>query len=202
LIEKLYCDPTLSIPHNAALPGEKCHRQRPKEVETIFGPITLRRDYFYREKTNPEEKSCGRAPLDDALGLVNGYSPALVRLASRMAARIGFEQGSQDLAEVANIHLEGRQIQRLANEIAPHLARERGCLQGVDEKSGEIPILYIAIDGTGVPMMAAELEGRCGKQPDGTSKTREVKLAAIFTQTRCDEDGNPVRDYQSTTYLA
>ena len=202
LIEALYSDPTLSIPGNAALPGEKCHRQRPKKVETIFGPIMLRRDYYYREKQKSQKKSHGRAPLDEALGLVNGYSPALVRLASRMAARIGFEQGSQDLAEVANIRLEGRQIQRLANEIAPHIARERSRLQGVNKKTGEIPILYIALDGTGVPMAPEELAGRRGKQPDGTSKTREVKLAAIFTQTRCDEEGKPLRDYQSTTYLA
>lgn len=201
LLENLYCDPDLCVPGNTALPGEKRHRQRPKEVETIFGKITLRRDYFYREKSGGQ-KSHGRAPLDQALGLVNGYSPALVRLASRMAARIGFEQGSQDLAEVANIRLEGRQIQRLANEIAPQIAAARRQLSGVEAKTEHIPILYIALDGTGVPMMPPELDGRRGKQPDGTAKTREVKLAAIFTQTHCDEKGNPVRDYQSTTYLA
>lgn len=201
LLESLYSDPDLSIPGNSALPGEKRHRQRSKEVETIFGKITLRRDYFYRERPGGE-KSHGRAPLDEALGLVNGYSPALVRLASRMAARIGFEQGSQDLAEIANIHLEGRQIQRLANEIAPQIVHARDRLSGVDEKAEPIPILYIALDGTGVPMMPPELAGRRGKQPDGTAKTREVKLSAIFTQTSCDEKGNPARDYQSTTYLA
>lgn len=119
-----------------------------------------------------------------------------------MAARMGFEQGSQDLAEVANIQLEGRQIQRLANEIAPQIAAVRPQLSGVDEKTQLIPVLYIALDGTGVPMMPPELAGRRGKQPDGTAKTREVKLAAVFTQTECDEKGNPVRDYQSTTYLA
>ncbi len=37
---------------------------------------------------------------------------------------------------------------------------------------GPLPdILYIAIDGTGVPVVAAETEGR-----DGKARTREVKL--------------------------
>lgn len=49
-------------------------------------------------------------------------------------------------------------------------------------------------------MVADELAGRKGKQPDGTAKTREAKLGAIFTQTRCDEAGRPERDYASTTY--
>ena len=64
-----------------------------------------------------------------------------------------------------------------------------------------IPILYIEADGTGVPLVADELKGRRGKQPDGSAKTREVKLGAVFTQTKTDEEGQPMRDYQSTTYV-
>ena len=62
--------------------------------------------------------------------------------------------------------------------------------------------LYIAIDGTGVPMRAAETDGRPGKGEDGKARTREVKLACAFTQTRVDEDGYPVRDPDSSSYLA
>ena len=54
----------------------------------------------------------------------------------------------------------------------------------------------------GVPMVPEELEGRVGKQPDGSAKTREVKLGCIFTQTTTDEEGLPLRDYQSTSYVA
>ena len=52
-----------------------------------------------------------------------------------------------------------------------------------------IPILYIEPDATGVPLVAEELKGRRGQQPDGTAKTREVKLGAVFTQTKADEEG-------------
>jgi hypothetical protein len=57
------------------------------------------------------------------------------------------------------------------------------------------------VDGTGVPMVPDELEGRQGKQPDGSAKTREVKLGCVFTQTKTDEEGLPTRDHQSTTYI-
>jgi hypothetical protein len=62
--------------------------------------------------------------------------------------------------------------------------------------------MYVATDGTGVAMVPEELEGRAGKQPDGSAKTREVKLGCVFTQTGTDEEGLPIRDYQSTSYVA
>ena len=71
--------------------------------------------------------------------------------------------------------------------------------QGPSPGHGPIPILYGQLDGAGVPMVARELAGRKGKQPDGTAKTREVKLSAVFAQTRCDEKGRAERDYASTT---
>ena len=51
-------------------------------------------------------------------------------------------------------------------------------------------------------MVPEELEGRRGKQADGTAKTRQVYLGCVFTQHRTDEKGHPVRDYESTTYVS
>jgi len=48
----------------------------------------------------------------------------------------------------------------------------------------------------------AEAEGRPGKGDDGTARTREVKMAVAFTQTATDEDGRPVRDPASSSYVA
>ena len=52
-------------------------------------------------------------------------------------------------------------------------------------------MLYIAVDGTGVPMIPAETEGRDGKGDDGRAHTREVKLCCCFTQTSLDERRPP-----------
>ncbi len=63
----------------------------------------------------------------------------------------------------------------------------------------EIPILYIEVDGTGVPVAAAETTGRKGKN-GSPARTREVKLGCVFTQSGRDARGRPVRDEDSTTY--
>jgi hypothetical protein len=65
-----------------------------------------------------------------------------------------------------------------------------------------VPILYIEIDGTQVPIVRTELEGRAGRSEGKPARTREVKIGAVFTQTTTDEEGRPVRDEDSTTYTA
>ena len=194
VLEQLYSQPGLQVPDNTSRPGEKCHPERVKDIHTLFGPIQISRNYFYHPATQT-----GRSPLDQALGLVQSFSPALVRLSARAAAQQGYESASQDLLALAGVALDGRQIQRLVNLVAPAVATQLA--QGTNPDSGPIPILYVEVDGTGVPMVAEELAGRPGKQTDGSSKTREVKLGAIFTQHKTDEEGLPVRDHGSTTYV-
>jgi len=194
LLEQLYNQPGLSVPDDARRPGEKCPPDRAKDVQTLFGPITVRRAYFY----DPVRQT-GRFPLDQALGLIQSFSPALVRLGARAAAQEGYASASEDLQTQAGVALEGRQIQRLVNLVAPAVAAqlEAGTPVGDDP----IPILYVEVDGTGVPMVASELAGRPGKQADGSAQTREAKLGAVFPQTHTDPEGLPVRDHQSTTYV-
>ena len=62
-------------------------------------------------------------------------------------------------------------------------------------------MLYVEVDGTGVPVRASETEGRTGKDDDGKAGTREVKLARLFTVSRLDDDGRPVMDPGSSTYV-
>ena len=194
LLEALYQQPDLTVPDNASRPGEKCHPDRAKDVHTLFGTITVHRHYFY----HPEHQT-GRFPLDQALGLIHSFSPALVRLGARAAAKEGYESASEDLWVQAGVAIEGRQIQRLVNLVAPAVAAQLEA--GGPASADPIPILYAEVDGTGVPMVAEALAGRPGKQADGSAKTREVKLGAIFTQTRTDAEGLPLRDHQSTTYV-
>jgi hypothetical protein len=62
--------------------------------------------------------------------------------------------------------------------------------------------MYVSADGTGVPMRKEELAGRTGKQEDGSAKTRLAYLGCVFTQHTTDDEGHPVRDYESTTYVS
>lgn len=58
------------------------------------------------------------------------------------------------------------------------------------------------MDGTGVPMRAAEVAGCAGKQPDGSAKTREAKIVTVWTAESRDDEGKPMRDKGSVTYTA
>jgi len=63
-----------------------------------------------------------------------------------------------------------------------------------------IPVLYVQMDGTGVPVVKKETVGRSGKSDGQPAHTREVKIGCAFTQTPWDEEGFAVRDPDSTTY--
>lgn len=195
LLEQLYAQSELSVPDQARRPGEKCHPKRTLPMRSIFGIVELCRPYFY----SPAQGT-GRFPLDEALGLVESFSPALVRLAARAAAREGYEAASQDLAALAGISIEGRQIHRLVNHVG---SKVNSALQEGEISDGApMAVMYVEVDATGVPMVADELAGRKGKQEDGSSKTREAKLGCVFTQTKPNpQTGLPERDPNSTTYV-
>ena len=114
--------------------------------------------------------------------MVAGSSPGVLRLRCRAAARQPFQAAAADLKAFCCLEVEGRQIQRMAQEMGPRVRTVLEQLPPFTHPTGPIPIMYVAVDGTGVFMVAAELEGRAGKQPDGSAKTREVKLGATFTQ--------------------
>ena len=63
-----------------------------------------------------------------------------------------------------------------------------------------IAILYVQMDGTGVPVVKKETVGRRSKTEGQPAPTREVKLGCVFTQTTWDQKGYPIRDPDSTTY--
>jgi len=64
-----------------------------------------------------------------------------------------------------------------------------------------LPVLYVQMDGTGVPGgEKKETLGRQGKVAGQPAHTREVKLGCVFTQTTWDEEGYPIRAPASTTY--
>ena len=161
-------------------------------VATLFGDVLIHRDYYY-------DGHQGHCPADAALGLEGHFTPALARLICRAAAEQPYGAASRDLHEYGGIEVDERQIQRVVLRIGPDT---EPWLQMHVSKAPAVPTLYVSCDGTGAPMRKEELVGRKGKQPDGQAKTREVKLGAVFTQHTVDEKGRPVRDHQSTTYVA
>jgi hypothetical protein len=174
---------------------EKIYHGRARLVETVLGPVRLARAYFHCAA-----RGAGRAPFDEALGLIEGYSPGLAGLMCRIAAQQSFEPAAADLLAYAGLTVEGRAIQRLVHLLGPQMRATRAARPEPSAPS-PVTILYLSADGTGIPMMRRELAGRKGRQPDGSARTREVKLGCVFTQQTTDDEGHPLRDPDSTTYL-
>ena len=165
-------------------------------VQGIFGCFKLERDYYYHAG-----KDQGHYPADAALGLEVGYTPALARLICLEGAdEPTYLKAERHLEQTGGIAVSARQIQRVVQRVGGDAQK----WQEREAKPGtcEAPILYVSADGTGVPMAAPELKGRRGKQTDGTAKTQQVYLGCVFTQHRTDENGHPVRDYESTTCVS
>jgi len=179
-------------------PGETFKGREAIQGQCLFGNFRLLRNYYYSPVRG------GYYPADSALGLDVGYTPALVRLASLEGAdETSFQKAERHLLETGGIPMEARQIQRLVQRVGPIAqAWQQREYQSAEEERKAVPILYVSADGTGVPMRREELVGRSGKQSDGTAKTRQAYLGCVFTQHGKDDNGRPVRDWDSTTYIS
>jgi hypothetical protein len=176
------------------IPKGSLHDHRTRTVHCLLGSFELTRGYYRSEGAN----GC---PMDRVLGLMDSYSPGLAKIMCRAAGTDGsYDEAEQTLGIYAGIHVPASQIRRVAQQVGGDL--RDWSLQRNESRCGKVPTLYISYDGTGVPMRKEEITGRKGKQPDGSSKSREVKLGCIFTSTKVDEEGNPQRNPESTTYLA
>ena len=194
-LEELLNDPQWRVEQDQPEPGEKRYAARPTTADTLFGPVTLRRNYY------TDGQGGGRAPLDQALGIVEGCTPALARLMCRAGAVEHYEAAAESLNEATGLALNGRRIQRLVNRLGPQMAQwPRPTAEATPPPPDQV--FYVEGDGSGIPVRPEETEGRQGKQVGQPAKTREVKLGCVFTQTEKDQEGKPVRDPQSTSYVA
>ena len=171
--------------------------RRPKTFTTLLGPVTLQRAYYHCDACRS-----GVCPRDQALGLQgSSLSPAIMRLVGLTAAEGSFAKASEWLTALAGVDVETRQIERCAEALGRDIADDE---RSVTEQpaAAPAPTMYLGLDGTGVPVRPTEVEGRRGKQPDGSAKTREVKLATVWTAEGRDTQGRPVRDRGSVSYNA
>ena len=180
--------------------------QRDKNLKTLFGEVRIKRSMFVCP-------GCGesRCPGDEQLGVQNtSFSPSVRRHMARAGSRSSFAEAAEDLEVYAHIKIDPTDIERVAEEVGSAIGKWMDhqaeiALESsvpVSSTKATIPTAYISFDGTGIPMRRGELEGRKGKQSDGSAKTREVKMGCVFTQTTTDDEGFPIRDENSTTYVA
>jgi hypothetical protein len=179
---------------------------RDKTFDTVLGPVTVSRAWYHCA-------ACGHglAPRDAELGVAGtSMSGGLAAMNDKVAAAGPFAKAAGLLAALAGVHLTAKRVERSAEASgAAKAAADRSRAQAITARR-LVPLppsplpdkLYAAIDGTGVPVTAKEAAGRDGKGEDGRARTREVKLAVFFTQDKVNDEGYPVRDQDSSSYLA
>ncbi len=172
--------------------------RRAKTILTALGAMRLERAYYHCAAC-----AQGFCPRDRALGLeATSLSPAVTRMVGTAAALVSFAEGSELLGALAGLPVNAKQVERTAEALGIEMATDEQ-QQVVPAAAAEIaPTMYLGMDGTGVPMRKAELDGRPGKQADGSAKTREVKLCTVWSAEGRDADGVPVRDEGSISYSA
>jgi hypothetical protein len=128
-----------------------------------------------------------------------------------MQATVGqevpFDLGRQQMKLLADLEVTTKSVERTAEAIGADIAQgeqeeiQRAVQLDLPIMLGKsVPILYVQMDGTGIPVVKKETVGRQGKTEGQPSHTREVKLGCVFTQTAWDKKGFPIRDPDSTTY--
>jgi hypothetical protein len=176
---------------------------RSKPVLTVVGIVEVSRPYYLCLHCH-----AGQFPVDAELDIEDReFSPGVRRMQAVVGQDAPFDHGRQQMKLLADLEVTTKAVERTAEAIGEDIAaREQKEIQRAMQLDlpmvvgKSIPILYVQMDGTGVPVVKKETEGRRGKTDGQPAHTREVKLGCVFTQTTCDKDGFPIRDPESTTY--
>jgi hypothetical protein len=176
---------------------------RSRRILTVLGEVELTRPWYLCPHCHE-----GQFPADRQLDVENcDCSPGVRRMHALVGQESPFDHGRKQMEVLAGLPVTAKSVERTAEAIGADIAageqREiRKAIQlDLPVIVGEpIPILYVQMDGTGVPVVKKETEGRKGKADGQPAHTREVKLGCVFTQTAWDKEGYAIRDPDSTTY--
>jgi hypothetical protein len=177
---------------------------RSKAVLTAVGSVEVSRPYYLCPDCHE-----GQFPQDQELDILHTeFSPGVRRMQALVGQDGSFDHGREQMKLLAGLEVTTKSVERVAETIGQEIARRE--LQEIDRAVqldlpiivGEpVPILYIQMDGTGIPVVKKETASRKGKLDGLAAHTREAKLGCVFTQTTWDKEGFALRDPDSTTYI-
>jgi hypothetical protein len=176
---------------------------RSRPVLTVVGWTRVNRPWYLCPHCHE-----GQFPIDVELDIENtDFSPGVRRMQAMVGQEGSFDHGREQMELLAGLEVTAKSVERTAEAIGAAIVaveqREIGKAVQLDLPviiGKPIPILYVQMDGTGVPVVKKETEGRKGKTDGLPAHTREVKLGCVFTQTTWDKEGYAIRDPNSTTY--
>jgi hypothetical protein len=176
---------------------------RSKPLLTVVGAAQVSRPYYWCSQCHQ-----GQFPTDVELDITDTeVSPGVRRMLAVVGAAAPFDHGREQMHVLAGLEVTTKAVERTAEAIGSDIAQgeqrqiKRAIQLDLPVVIGKpVPVLYVQMDGTGVPVVKKETVGRQGKTEGQPAHTREVKLGCVFTQTTMDKEGYPIRDPDSTTY--
>jgi hypothetical protein len=177
---------------------------RSKPLLTAAGPAEVSRPYYLCPHCRT-----GQFPAEAELDIADTeFSPGVRRIPAAVGQQVPFEDGRQHMKRLAGLEVKAKSVERTAEAVGEDIARReqeeiRKAVQlDLPVVAGKpVPVLYVEMDGAGVPVVKKETLGRQGKKEGQPAPTREVKLGCVCTQTRWDKQGYAIRDPDSTTYV-
>ena len=184
------------------------HRARYRELRsrrilTAVGEVELRRPWYLCPRCHE-----GQFPADEALDVKDtDFSPGVRRMQALVGQDAPFDHGRAQMKLLAGLEVTAKSVERSAEAIGEDIARreqqeiQRAVQLDLPVIVGEpIPLLYVQMDGTGVPAVNKETAGRKSHTEGQPAHTREARLGCVFTQSSWDEEGYALREVYSTTY--
>ena len=203
-------------------PGRRVHDFRKRNMLTACGWIGVGRAYcrpLLRIPKLPHRKdrapvSCA-FPLDAALGLEQGATPAARDAVARCAARCGsLAEARGMLAHLTPIQIATATLRAMAlrtgqkaldrQENPPSDIRPPQPPPAPGDTRRVFPVertMYIMMDGTGVPCTEADTAHVKGRASDGKAGKREIKVGIIGYYAWLDPLERPVPEPASTTHV-
>ena len=177
---------------------------RSRRILTALGEVEITRPWYLCSYCHQ-----GQFPADHELDIDNtDFSPGVRRMHALVGQQAPFDHGREQMKVLAGLEVTTKAVERTAEAVGQDIAyRQQQEIQRAVQLDlpivvGQpIPILYLQMDGTGVPVVKKETEGRKGKADGQPAHTREAKLGCVFTQTKWDKEGFAIRDPDSTTYV-
>lgn len=186
--------------------GHRLHlvSKRPRQVLSVFGPISIQRNYYHcahhwEAEKQEEHEQCrsGEVPFDRLWGLTGRRSsPGVQRLVSYLSARLTHEAVAQTLERVLPLHLSARQVgailqpvgeafeqeeeQQMQHLLERAAKKETSEAEQQEDQGEPIKRLYVEMDGVMARLRRGSVPMEAQEQARKGDVYREVKVGAVF----------------------
>ncbi len=151
---------------------------RKKQLLTVLAPVEVHRAYYHCE-------ACGAGviPKDRELDIVyTSFSPGVRRMMGQVGGKEAFDNGRKDLEVLAGLQVKTKAVERVSEALGEQIEQQnqqeqKQILSGKVVCLGDqaqIPNLYVAIDGSGVPV------GYAVRDEESTTYVGAIEEAEFF----------------------